>query len=182
MKAFLNWLLGLFKSAQKVDDSIIPDNPEVNNNPEVTDEEAEMCLLIYTAFTKEIGINEYTQAGRKRIDTYHATTNAKGMGYKTAWCSSLMNYICKILGFYYTKKAAARSWEKAGLKKINKPIKGCIVVFWRDSKNSGLGHVGCYDSDAGDSVRVLGGNQSNSVCKANYPKSRLIGYYIPKKA
>lgn len=180
MKWLIQLLIDIFTN--KPNDDTLPINPELNINDEVSDEEAAMCLQIHAAYTKEIGVTEYSSSGRKRIAEYHNASNARGSSYATAWCSSMMCFICKALGFFSTGKALARSWEKAGLKKITKPVKGCIVVFWRGSKSSGYGHVGCYDSDAGDSVRVLGGNQLNTVCKANYPKSRLVGYYLPKKA
>jgi uncharacterized protein (TIGR02594 family) len=71
---------------------------------------------------------------------------------------------------------AARSYLKWG-QKLAKPIPGAIVVFSRG--NPTQGHVAFFEKDNGSSIRVLGGNQSDAVTLANYPKSRVLGYRWP---
>ena len=46
------------------------------------------------------------------------------------------------------------------------------MIFTRD----GGGHVAFYVGETATQIKVLGGNQSNSVSVANYPKSRLLGF------
>ncbi|NUU44233.1 TIGR02594 family protein [Tardiphaga robiniae] len=80
-----------------------------------------------------------------------------------------------------TNPLGARQWAKFG-QPIDKPVDGAILVFWRVSKSSGLGHVGFYDGEDKDAYRVLGGNQSNSVSIARVAKDRLIATRWPTTA
>lgn len=96
------------------------------------------------------------------------------------WCASFVNAMLVRSGFPSTKSAAARSFLKYG-KSVDIPNEGAIVVFWRESKYSSKGHVGFYVRDAGDSIIVLGGNQSDMVCEQAYPKSRVLSYRWPIK-
>lgn len=74
----------------------------------------------------------------------------------------------------------ARDWERFG--DSTEPRLGAILCFWRGSKASGLGHVGFYNAETDDSYRVLGGNQSNSVCLAWVAKNRLTKARWPRMA
>ena len=98
----------------------------------------------------------------------------------TAWCSASLNYICKKLGYERTGDLTARSWLKLPVI-VLKPTLGDIAIFWRENKNGWKGHVGLYIAETKDSIYVLGGNQSNSVSIALYPKANLLGYRQTKK-
>jgi len=67
---------------------------------------------------------------------------------------------------------AARAWERFGVKTL--PTPGAVMVFWRKSPASGLGHVGFYAGEDGSAYRILGGNQSNSVSLAWVDKGRFV--------
>lgn len=67
---------------------------------------------------------------------------------------------------------SARSWAKFGVK--SQPTIGAVMVFWRKSLASGLGHVGFYAGEDATAYRILGGNQSDSVSLAWVNKSRLL--------
>jgi uncharacterized protein (TIGR02594 family) len=71
----------------------------------------------------------------------------------------------------------ARNWEKFGAK--CEPQLGAVLVFWRDGKNSGKGHVGFYNGEDAGAYQVLGGNQSNSVSIARVGKDRFLGARQP---
>lgn len=92
-----------------------------------------------------------------------------------AWCSIFINNITKELGYIYTDSALARSWLNIG-EKIEKPLIGDIVVFWRDNQNSTYGHVGLYIREDDKKIWVLGGNQNNQVSIAPYSKDKVLGY------
>ncbi len=127
----------------------------------------------------EIGVKEV--AGSKhnpRIVEYHQTTSLKAKDDETAWCSSFANWVMKQAGETGTNSAAARSWLNWG-KKIDKPVPGAIVVFWRGSPTGTQGHVGFYMGEEGNNILVLGGNQSNGVNISKYSKSQLLGYRMP---
>lgn len=66
----------------------------------------------------------------------------------------------------------ARAWEKFGRKTT--PQLGAVMVFWRGSKTSGLGHVGFYWAEDNEAYHILGGNQSNAVTVTRLAKSRFL--------
>ena len=67
---------------------------------------------------------------------------------------------------------SARSWERFGI--ATTPTPGAVMVFWRDSINSGKGHVGFYAGEDDTAYRILGGNQSNCVSLAWVSKTRFV--------
>lgn len=71
----------------------------------------------------------------------------------------------------------ARSWKSFGI--ATKPTLGAVMVFWRKSLASGLGHVGFYAGEDDGAYRILGGNQTDSVSLAWIAKDRLISARWP---
>jgi uncharacterized protein (TIGR02594 family) len=72
----------------------------------------------------------------------------------------------------------ARSWGSFGIK--TDPTPGAVMVFWRKSLASGLGHVGFYAGEDATAYRILGGNQSDSVSLAWVIKDRLVAARWPR--
>lgn len=72
----------------------------------------------------------------------------------------------------------ARDWEDFG--DPIEPRLGAIMIFWRKSKSSGLGHVGIYTGEDKTAFRILGGNQSDMVCFAWIGKDRLLKARWPR--
>jgi uncharacterized protein (TIGR02594 family) len=66
----------------------------------------------------------------------------------------------------------ARAWERFGHKTT--PQLGAVMVFWRGSKTSGLGHVGFYWAEDDEAYHILGGNQSNAVTVTRLARSRFL--------
>jgi uncharacterized protein (TIGR02594 family) len=97
---------------------------------------------------------------------------------ETAWCAAYVGAMLERAGYPGSKSLAARSYLQWG-KKLAKPKKGCIVVFWRNSPRSWQGHVGFYVREDDTHIYVLGGNQRNAVNISKYPKARLLGYRWP---
>ena len=125
---------------------------------------------------KEIGQSEI--AGVKnntRILEYHAATSLNATTDEVPWCSSFVSWCLEKTGVSSAKSAWARSYLNWG-KKIEKPHYGCIAVFKRGKSS---GHVAFFVEENALSITVLGGNQGNKVCKANYLKSDLLGYRMP---
>jgi uncharacterized protein (TIGR02594 family) len=127
------------------------------------------------------GIVEFGDPGEHnpRILEYHATVPDAFQTNEVPWCSSFVNCCIEQCDMTGTDSAAARSWERWG-KKLATPKPGAIAVFWRETKSSGLGHVGFYVKETSTSVHVLGGNQANRVSIEPYPKARLLSYRWPK--
>ena len=103
---------------------------------------------------------------------------------KVPWCSGFVNYITWLLRLPRSKSLMARSWLTVGeVIDLAAAEPGFdLVIFKRGGGDqpgpdviNAPGHVGFYAGTEGDNVVVLGGNQSDSVCLARYPKSRLLG-------
>nr|WP_314543027.1 TIGR02594 family protein [uncultured Massilia sp.] len=74
----------------------------------------------------------------------------------------------------------AQSWRRFG--DATTPRRGAVMVFWRESRESGLGHVGFYVGESSDAYYILGGNQGDSVCYIWMPRQRLLDARWPKTA
>lgn len=89
------------------------------------------------------------------------------------WCSAFVNFICFCCKLPRSKSLGARSWLSIGQPVLlDAAKKGFdIVIFER-----GIGgHVAFFDSVNDKSVFVLGGNQSDQVSYASFPRTRVMG-------
>lgn len=97
---------------------------------------------------------------------------------ETAWCSAFVDAMAREAGYERTGKLNARSWLDIGEKIAPRDARpGDIAIFWRGSPTSWQGHVAFVDSfpPGASSLRVLGGNQKDSVSIAPYAASTLLG-------
>ena len=97
---------------------------------------------------------------------------------ETPWCSIFVNWVAKKAGLKDNGKANARSWLLEGLNVDASPEPGDVVIFWRESPDSWLGHVGFFLGFSIDSERVycLGGNQGNQVSVSAYSFENVLGF------
>jgi uncharacterized protein (TIGR02594 family) len=72
----------------------------------------------------------------------------------------------------------ARQWERFGDRTT--PRVGAVMVFWRESRQSGKGHVGFYVGEDDTAYQILGGNQADSVCLTWLSKDRFLAARWPK--
>lgn len=105
---------------------------------------------------------------------------------ETPWCSAFVNAITFILSIPRSKSAAARSWLRVG-KEISlsgAEVGNDIVILKRGEGIqpgpevlNAPGHVGFFAGVLPDikKVRVLGGNQSNSVSFATFDEKNILG-------
>lgn len=98
---------------------------------------------------------------------------------ETAWCAAVVNAHLERNGIPGTKLLAARSFEKWG-EELQQPRVGCIVVMWRGSRTGWQGHVGLYVRETATHIYVLGGNQSDALTVAAFPKGRVLSYRWPR--
>lgn len=106
---------------------------------------------------------------------------------EVAWCSSVLQVPCYQLRLPRSKSAAARSWLEVGLPiRLEEAEPGFDVVVIKrgpepqpgpEVTKGAPGHVGLF---AGyDSVRklvtLLGGNQSDAFCLADFPAYQVLG-------
>lgn len=98
----------------------------------------------------------------------------------TAWCG-LFQAHCMSVGLPGEKlpdnPLGALNWAKFGIE-LGRPSPGAILVFNRPG--AGLGHVGQYVAEAGDSYLVRGGNQGDKVCDEWIAKERCVAIRWPK--
>ncbi|SFI84550.1 TIGR02594 family protein [Albimonas pacifica] len=103
---------------------------------------------------------------------------------KTAWCAAFVNAILGASGGEGTGRLNARSFLEFGTK-AETPQIGDVAVFWRESPESWKGHVGFYAGkvrkNGRDYIKVLGGNQGDSVSEALYPADRLLDVRRPPR-
>ena len=102
---------------------------------------------------------------------------------ETPWCGAFVGHcIAATLPDEALPKNpfGARNWGTFGNR--CQPQVGAVMVFWRGSKKSGLGHVGFYAGEDAVNFHILGGNQSNSVSVAKVPQDRFVDARWPATA
>ena len=94
----------------------------------------------------------------------------------TAWCAAFVNAVLAKSGGQGTGKLNARSFMDWG-QEVDQPQRGDVAVFSRGDADGWQGHVGFFDSYGDDGqIRVLGGNQGDSVNISGYDPSTLLGF------
>jgi uncharacterized protein (TIGR02594 family) len=171
---FVAWLGGLFKHKYPPKKAYPPNTIHA---PSLRDLEDPPWLK---AAYGEVGIKEAAgPLDNPRVIAYHMSTTldkAAAQKDETPWCSSFTNWCMEQAGYRGTDSAWARSWLQWG-RPLEVPQRGCVVVF---SRGTSSGHVAFFIKEVGPNILCLGGNQSDSVCEALYPKHRLLGYRWPK--
>jgi len=134
---------------------------------------------------KELGIARWAKGNNPRIVEYlHSVDLPENLANDqwTPWCASFVEWCLDQCSMRGTKNAMARSYLKFGVK-LEKPIPGCILIFYRGDRNGEEGHTGFYmGTDAKGNIMVLGGNEGNGVRIARYPAEHLLGCVWPKEA
>lgn len=122
----------------------------------------------------QMGLNEREQNAALR--DYLTTGGVNLDPAVTAWCAAFVNATLQQSGMEGTGSNMARSFENWGTA-VDTPQVGDLAVFWRESPDSGLGHVGFFNGyDDDGNILVLGGNQGDSVSVAPYSANQLLGF------
>ena len=97
-----------------------------------------------------------------------------------AWCSAFLNKVMQLSGHKGTGSGMARSWLDWGREPTDEEFgKGVIVILYRGDPGGPYGHIGFLE-DWGDGwVKLLGGNQADSVSYAMFSDERVIGWRLP---
>jgi uncharacterized protein (TIGR02594 family) len=99
-----------------------------------------------------------------------------------AWCAAAMGAWLVKANLKGTGSLAARSYLNYGRKLPTERIpRGAILIFRRGT-SSWQGHVCICLADYGETLVVIGGNQSDAVTIARYPKAALLGARWPETA
>lgn len=137
----------------------------------------------------EQGQAEVAGAGKDnpRILEYHQATALRASSDETPWCSSFVNWVMRQSGHTGTQNALASSWLAWG-EKLAEPRYGAIAIIRSKSAagNAATGsstgyHVGFLVEQTDKALRILGGNQSDSVKVSSFSleKYTLEGYRWP---
>jgi uncharacterized protein (TIGR02594 family) len=129
----------------------------------------------------EIGFHE--TGNNQGIDRYIGLAHTGAAG--DPWCAIFANAALESCGITGSRSPSSQSFRtNAGFVQLAGPALGAIVVYWRGSQTSGLGHVGFYRGEDANSIWTLGGNENDMVQIEALPKSSasfgLIGYWWPK--
>lgn len=130
---------------------------------------------------RDIGFHE--TGNNRGIETFIAQAHAGALG--DPWCAIWANAKLEQGGVPGSHSPSSQSFiGHPDFVKLPEPALGAIVVYWRDSPNSGVGHVGFYVDETATAVRTLGGNEGDMVQIEALPKSApnfgLRGYWWPK--
>lgn len=123
---------------------------------------------------RALGLNE---SEKKAALSDYLTTGGVNIDPATrAWCADFVNATLAQSGMQGTGSGMARSFLEWG-QEVDQPQRGDLAVFSRGDPNGPYGHVGFFEGYNPDgSIRVLGGNQGDSVSIANYGADQLLGF------
>ena len=141
-----------------------------------------------TTAEKELGQREKPgKPANPRIREYLKTTNIgspEDQSDETPWCSAFVNWVVEDFRKKVnrvtpkgTARANARSWLNWGWPSPV-PFRGAIVILSRGQPPAG--HVAFVVDAQRDTLRIIGGNQSDAVTITTVPKERVLGYRIPQ--
>lgn len=137
----------------------------------------------YVAALHEIGFHE--KGDNQGIERFISEGHCGHLG--DPWCAIFVNAKLETSGLHGSRSPASQSFRHdENFIRLTGPAFGAIAVFWRGSRDSGLGHVGFYSGERGDHIWVLGGNEGDMVQIEALPRNSstfgLVGYYWPKSA
>ena len=115
------------------------------------------------------------QSNEEILDYYAEAGHPEITDDDVPWCAAFVNAMLKRAGIQGTGQLSARSFLTWGKKMQHGNITD-IVVLWRESPTSGLGHVGFVTAVIGDFVWILGGNQDNKVEIKPFPLARVLDF------
>ncbi len=129
---------------------------------------------------RELGQNEQAGAAAQNariLALYRDCGHAEIRNDEVAWCAAFIGASLERAGIASTRSLLARSYLNWG-KALEAGQLGAVAVLERGSDPS-QGHVGFFIGETGDSLILLGGNQSDAVTVAAFPKGRLLGLRWP---
>ncbi|MDX0262891.1 TIGR02594 family protein [Sinorhizobium meliloti] len=129
--------------------------------------------LIETA-RKFQGFSEHQPAQRGALQDFFKAANQNVDPKMTAWCAAFVNAVLASNGLPGSGSLMARSFLDYGTA-TQEPQPGDLVILRRGSGNV-QGHVGFYMGQENGRVRVLGGNQGDTVSEKSFAASSVLGY------
>ena len=126
---------------------------------------------------KDVGFHEI--GNNQGIESFIAQAKCGHVG--DPWCAIWANAKLEVSGIRGTRSPSSQSFRHdANFVELDGPALGAIAVYWRQSRDSGLGHVGFYMGETATEILTLGGNESDAVRVQFEPRAKLFGYWWPK--
>ena len=128
----------------------------------------------------ELGVAEAPAAAdNARVLAYYRDAGHAQVAHDSvAWCAAFACAMLERARVRSPRTLAARGFLAWGVR-LDAPRPGCLAVLWRNDPKSAEGHVGFYLDQTTDHVRLLGGNQGDSVSVAWFPSDRILGLRWP---
>lgn len=134
-----------------------------------------ICQKIFNEAKKFEGTKEWAVGSNPQVEEMYKMAVGVKHTDDVPWCAAYVGFVLALCGLNGTNSLMARSYEKWGVPvSLEDAQQGDIVVFYRKGRDSGFGHVGFYCSHDENGIRVLGGNQDNSVSEKTYPVDKLV--------
>jgi len=128
---------------------------------------------------ERFGVREHP--GRRFNPVIEAAFDAVGHGYvrddAVPWCAAFVGGCLEEAGQTSTRSLRARSYLKWG-QETETARYGAVAVLSRGN-NPAAGHVGFVVGELDDRLFLLGGNQSDAVTVAPFPRSRVLSLRLP---
>jgi uncharacterized protein (TIGR02594 family) len=133
-------------------------------------------MKAYDLAKKEIGTVEWKDGSNPKVVAYFKDAgHAEVKDDATAWCAAFVGAMLHRAGMKGTGSLVARSYLKWGEPVDRKDARpGDIVVFKRGN-STWQAHVAFLVADHGETLEVLGGNQSDAVNVKKYRARDLLG-------
>ncbi len=116
-----------------------------------------------------------------RVVAYYRDAGHPGVEHDAvAWCAAFVGAVLARSGQQSTRSLMARSYLQFGEPVENFRL-GAVAVLTRGN-DPALGHVGFLVGESGETVYLLGGNQSDAVTVSAFERSRLLALRWPVEA
>jgi uncharacterized protein (TIGR02594 family) len=116
-------------------------------------------------------------ASNSRISAYFTATHMGSQPDHVPWCGAFVAWCLRQAGVLTRGSARAADWLAWG-ETLAEPRIGCVVVLAPQAPGAS-GHVGFLADIEDGHVIVLGGNQSDAVTLASFPRSQVRGWRWP---
>jgi uncharacterized protein (TIGR02594 family) len=127
----------------------------------------------------QLGLKEVPGSGSSAdIIDFYKEAGVPQKADSVPWCAAFVGAMLKRAGYKGTGSLMARSYLNWG-SELAKPRTGCVAVFKRGAAPAG--HVAFVEEWSTNSVKVLGGNQSDAVTVASYSRASLLGFRWPSE-
>jgi uncharacterized protein (TIGR02594 family) len=173
IKTILAWLAKIFAKPTK--EQVI--KPAPAPTPKPAPKPVVKTKTAYEHAQGEIGTKEWAKGDNPEVVEYYAESGNAGIKQDSvAWCAAFVGAMLKRAGIKGTGKLNARSYLDWGVVVDRKNAKVGDVVIFKRGNSTWQGHVAFFVSDNGDTISVLGGNQSDGVNVSKYKASQLLGF------